>query len=189
MRQLILELLPEAPPSLDNFVAGGNGEALTALAHWLSLDSGEPSFVLWGEAGAGKSHLLRASGAAYHDAEVDPTLAEVDEAPLFHAVDNVEALAPPGQIALFNLFQTPQQRGSAREVAYSEFLNDVSSGRVKTVTIAGDRITGPAVIQEVTTTIVIEPGWMAELDASAVYVVTQVAEQTAPQTRRAVEVA
>ena len=28
MRQLILELLPEAPPSLDNFVAGGNGEGL-----------------------------------------------------------------------------------------------------------------------------------------------------------------
>ncbi|MBL8584219.1 MAG: ATP-dependent zinc metalloprotease FtsH, partial [Rhizobiaceae bacterium] len=45
-------------------------------------------------------------------------------------------------IALFNLFQTPQQRGSAREVAYSEFLTDVSSGRVKTVTISGDRITG-----------------------------------------------
>ena len=37
---------PEAPPSLDNFVAGGNGEALTALAHWLSPDSSEPSFVL-----------------------------------------------------------------------------------------------------------------------------------------------
>ncbi len=54
---------------------------------------------------------------------------------------------------------------------------------------AGDRITGPAVIQEVTTTIVIEPGWMAELDASAVYVVTQGAEQAAAQTRRAVEVA
>ncbi len=27
-------------------------------------------------------------------------------------------------IALFNLFQTPQQRGAAREVAYSEFLQD-----------------------------------------------------------------
>ncbi|GGW43222.1 5-oxoprolinase [Gemmobacter lanyuensis] len=37
---------------------------------------------------------------------------------------------------------------------------------------AGDRITGPAVIQEVTTTIVIEPGWLAELDATGVYVVT-----------------
>jgi len=45
-------------------------------------------------------------------------------------------------IALFNLFQTPQQRGVSREVAYSEFLQDVGNGRVKSVTIAGDRITG-----------------------------------------------
>ena len=37
---------------------------------------------------------------------------------------------------------------------------------------AGDRVTGPAVIEEVTTTIVIEPGWSAELDASGVYIVT-----------------
>ena len=35
---------------------------------------------------------------------------------------------------------------------------------------AGDRITGPAVIEEVTTTIVIEPGWTAELHESGVYV-------------------
>ena len=26
-------------------------------------------------------------------------------------------------IALFNLFQTPQQRGASREIAYSEFLH------------------------------------------------------------------
>src|SRR6201991_4095434 len=45
-------------------------------------------------------------------------------------------------IALFNLFQTPQQRGASREIAYSEFLTDLSAGRVKTVTISGDRITG-----------------------------------------------
>ncbi|WGR55936.1 hydantoinase/oxoprolinase family protein (plasmid) [Paracoccus versutus] len=37
---------------------------------------------------------------------------------------------------------------------------------------AGDVVTGPAVIQEVTTTIVIEPGWVAELDGNGVYVVT-----------------
>ena len=36
---------------------------------------------------------------------------------------------------------------------------------------AGDRIVGPAVIEEVTTTIVIEPGWTAELTPSGVYVV------------------
>ncbi len=45
-------------------------------------------------------------------------------------------------IALFNLFQTPQQRGASSEIAYSEFLQSVNSGRVKSVTIAGDRITG-----------------------------------------------
>ena len=55
---------------------------------------------------------------------------------------------------------------------------------------AGDRITGPAVIQEVTTTIVIEPGWMAELDASAVYVLTMAADPAIQQrAARAVEVA
>lgn len=41
---------------------------------------------------------------------------------------------------------------------------------------AGDRIEGPAVIQEVTTTIVLEPGWSADLDASGVYVLTLGAE-------------
>ena len=41
-------------------------------------------------------------------------------------------------IALFNLFQAPQQRGATREIAYSEFLQELSGGRVKTVTIAGE---------------------------------------------------
>ena len=45
-------------------------------------------------------------------------------------------------IALFNLFQTPQQRGQAREIAYSEFLQELDNGRVKSVTITGNRITG-----------------------------------------------
>ena len=34
MRQLVLDLLPENPPSLDNFVPGGNAEAVAALAAW-----------------------------------------------------------------------------------------------------------------------------------------------------------
>jgi cell division protease FtsH len=45
-------------------------------------------------------------------------------------------------IALFNLFQTPQQRGATSEIAYSEFLTALDAGRVKSVTIAGDRISG-----------------------------------------------
>ena len=45
-------------------------------------------------------------------------------------------------IALFNLFQSPQQRGASSEIAYSEFLTALDAGRVKSVTIAGDRISG-----------------------------------------------
>ncbi|WP_163265551.1 ATP-dependent zinc metalloprotease FtsH [Chelativorans alearense] len=45
-------------------------------------------------------------------------------------------------IALFNLFQAPQQRGATRDIAYSEFLQELSNGRVESVTITGDRITG-----------------------------------------------
>ena len=111
MRQLILDLLPEAPPRLDNFVTGGNGEALTGLAAWLAADNRETSLLLWGEAGAGKTHLLRAVDGQYHDALDNADLAEVDAGPGLHAVDNVEALSGDGQIALFNLFNRQRAAG------------------------------------------------------------------------------
>jgi N-methylhydantoinase A len=38
---------------------------------------------------------------------------------------------------------------------------------------AGDRVAGPAVIEEVTTTIVIDPGWQAELHDSGSYLLTR----------------
>ena len=107
MRQLILDLMPEVPPRFDNFVAGGNSETLTGLAAWLAPDNGEPSLLLWGEPGAGKTHLLRASEARYGDALTDPDLSRLtdgDESDDFFAVDNVECLSDHGQIALFNLF-------------------------------------------------------------------------------------
>lgn len=111
MRQLILDLQPEAAPSLDNFVAGGNGEALAGLAAWLAPGNRESALYLWGEAGAGKTHLLRASGGRYGNARTDPDLACIDEALDCHAVDNVEALSAAGQIALFNLFNRLRAAG------------------------------------------------------------------------------
>ncbi len=45
-------------------------------------------------------------------------------------------------VALFNLFQSPAQRASSREIPYSQFIEDVSGGRVKSVTITGPRIVG-----------------------------------------------
>lgn len=111
MRQLILDLQPEAAPRLDNFVAGGNSETLTGLAAWLAPENREPLLLLWGEAGAGKTHLLRASDARYIDATSDPDLSAVGDALDFYAVDNVEALSESGQIALFNLFNRLRAAG------------------------------------------------------------------------------
>ncbi|ALN74030.1 MULTISPECIES: ATP-dependent zinc metalloprotease FtsH [unclassified Aureimonas] len=45
-------------------------------------------------------------------------------------------------IALFQLFSNGSQTANSREVPYSQFLSDVDSGRVRSVTIQGQRISG-----------------------------------------------
>ena len=102
MRQLTLDLMPEAPPSLANFVPGSSTDALAGLTAWLA-DS-QLLFLLWGEAGSGKSHLLKASGLHYVDGAADPDLATTNNEATGLAVDNAEALSERGQIALFNHF-------------------------------------------------------------------------------------
>jgi N-methylhydantoinase A len=49
---------------------------------------------------------------------------------------------------------------------------------------AGASIKGPAIIEEMTTTIVIEPGWTARLDASGSYVITRAKTAAALRERR-----
>ncbi|MBB4004027.1 MAG: ATP-dependent zinc metalloprotease FtsH [Aurantimonas endophytica] len=45
-------------------------------------------------------------------------------------------------IALFQLFSNGSQTAGARDVPYSQFLSEVETGRVQSVTIQGQRITG-----------------------------------------------
>ncbi len=119
MRQLILDLLPDTSPSLDNFVTGQdrtNSETLQTLTGWLAGQYADPSFCLWGEAGCGKTHLLKATGFTYLDATTDPDLAQrpvstPETLPDPVAVDNVQALSAEGQIALFNLFNHLKMQG------------------------------------------------------------------------------
>jgi DnaA-homolog protein len=110
MRQLILDLLPESPPSLDNFVTGGNDEMLAALTGWLAGALENTAFCLHGEAGCGKTHLLLASGFTYLDAAGNPDLDGVT-ADTALAIDNVEALDGAGQVALFALFNQLKAAG------------------------------------------------------------------------------
>lgn len=110
MRQLILDLLPESPPSLDNFVPGANAETLAALTEWLAGARQDTSFCLYGESGCGRSHLLQASGFDLVDAALNPSLTGVAATDAL-AVDNVDQLDADGQVALFALFNQLKTTG------------------------------------------------------------------------------
>jgi DnaA family protein len=123
MRQLILDLLPENPPSLGNFVPGGNAEAVAALSAWIAPENREIALLLYGESGSGKTHLLRACATDYHDAAATPDLENIqasgDALPQV-AVDNIEALSDTGQIVLFNLFNRLRLAGGRLLTAASQ---------------------------------------------------------------------
>ncbi len=92
MRQLLLDFTQAPAPTFANFVHGGNAELFHALDAAARGQSPERVIYVWGEAGAGKSHLARAfEGAAAGRAGT-------------RVVDGVERLAESDQIALFNDF-------------------------------------------------------------------------------------
>jgi DnaA-homolog protein len=86
VEQLPLKISSPPAPSFANFVPGANREALEAVRALARGTLAEAIVYLWGEAGSGRSHLLR---AALH------------ENPALVAVDDVETLDAAGQHALF----------------------------------------------------------------------------------------
>ena len=125
MKQLLLDIQPAPSPSLQNFVAGQNHEAIASISALLNgftiqdsklnslavqdsklnsftlqdskLNSFElPNFIyLWGASGSGKTHLLQAAKA--HGATV---------------ADDVHLLNDEAQIALFNQFNQLKDAGN-----------------------------------------------------------------------------
>jgi DnaA-homolog protein len=100
MQQLLLELAPPPPPTLENFSPGRNGAALVALRE--ALAGGERFVFLWGPDGSGKTHLLRAFSGAAKAAKVEAA-----------AVDDVARLDEAEQIALFDLCNRLRVSGGA----------------------------------------------------------------------------
>ncbi len=124
MEQLLLDIAPPAPPTLDNFVPGRNCELLQTLDDMLV---GKERFVyLWGAAGCGRSHLLRAVVAAAARNQLNAVYIECDSTDDMDnacaaasaadcvAVDDVERLNAGTQIGLFNLYNRMRDEGHAR---------------------------------------------------------------------------
>jgi DnaA family protein len=118
LEQLTFELSAPEPPSFANFVAGANSEVVAALERAAAGALPETGIVLWGAAGSGKSHLLRAAVAAAQIAGRSGAYASRaedlpgDPLPSLVAVDAVDAADPSAQARLFTLYnQLREQRG------------------------------------------------------------------------------
>ncbi len=113
-RQLALDLLQPPAPSLTNFVAGRNAEALATLQKLAQGIATEKLVYLWGEAGCGRSHLLHAlaatPGARFFNGHEAPDAAGVT------LLDDVDQLDAPTQIALFNRINAVRGRTDAASV-------------------------------------------------------------------------
>lgn len=100
MKQLLLDIQPPSPPTLDNFIAGQNAEALHSLK--MAIDGvNEARFIyVWGTPGSGKSHLLQACNNLAHERNLPLSI-----------VDDVNTLDEGAQIELFNYFNQLRASG------------------------------------------------------------------------------
>lgn len=118
MRQLILGLDPDTPPSLDNFVKGQNAELMQLLAQFGQLQtnaSGESSVYIWGETGIGKTHLLHALAqhpkARYISPESEEKQFVYSPEINLYLLDDCEQLSAASQIDAFALFNEVRANG------------------------------------------------------------------------------
>lgn len=118
MKQLALTLASPPAPTLGNFVAGRNAEAVSILSELVAGRSPERLIFLWGEPGSGRSHLLQAvvAGIRAHGvtAEYVPRGGEIPVCnPEFGAVavDDVGTLDDAKQVGFFNLYNALREQG------------------------------------------------------------------------------
>lgn len=125
MKQLLLDLNAEKPATLDSFITGRNQELLALLrrlaAHAVrGLD--ERFVYLWGEPGAGKTHLLHAlstvEGARYIAGDAGDDALAYRGAGLY-LLDDSQALSAAAQIAAFTLFNQVREHGGVMVAAGS----------------------------------------------------------------------
>jgi DnaA family protein len=109
MKQIPLPIGPQPQPCFDNFLPGDNA---AAVAHMRELALPGAPLYLWGPAGSGKSHLLRAlAGRCQTAGQQIGWFDAADRLPWtlqpdwsLVVIDRCEALSPEAQHAAFALF-------------------------------------------------------------------------------------
>jgi len=122
MRQLTLDFARTLQPTLDNFIAGANGELLQNLRQLAARSARERFIFVWGGPGSGRSHLLKATvaelqregaAACYLACSAGLEFASGLERVECVALDDVDRLDDAGQLAAFDLYNALRERGGA----------------------------------------------------------------------------
>ena len=127
MRQLLLDWGAARPHTLDNFVEGRNAELLSLLrliAERKASSLNQRFVTIWGDAGSGKSHLLRALAATTEALLLTPQHSSREflwsvTTPLY-LLDDCDKLAPRLQQAVFSLFNQVREAGGVLVAATSQ---------------------------------------------------------------------
>ncbi len=123
MNQLIFDFAERGYPGFDKFLGTENAELVYVLQH-----KHDPFIYVWGEEGAGKSHLLRAwvaqaldagKKAVYIDAAATPLTEAAFEAE-YLAIDQIEKLGNEEQALLFVVFNRFRNSGKGFLLLSSE---------------------------------------------------------------------
>jgi len=108
MKQLVLDLGADQAHSLESFEVGQNAEAAQLMAQFAARSAREHFAYLWGGAGVGKTHLLKALASTDNARYISPFSIESEfvyspEVNLY-LLDDCEKLSPVSQIDAFALF-------------------------------------------------------------------------------------
>ena len=123
MNQLIFDFAERGYPGFDKFLGTENAELVYVLQH-----KHDPFIYVWGEEGAGKSHLLRAwiaqaldagKKAVYIAAAATPLTEAAFEAE-YLAIDQIEKLGNEEQALLFAVFNRFRNSGKGFLLLSSE---------------------------------------------------------------------
>jgi len=128
MKQLALDFASQPLPTLDNFIAGRNGELLENLRRLAAGEARERFLYVWGRPGSGRSHLLKGvvtalaragTAASYIACKAQTRLAEGLDHMDCVVLDDVDRLDDEGQISAFDLYNALREHNGALVAAGS----------------------------------------------------------------------